>query len=396
MIGERIKTVKARLEKVKRQRGTQRKARERRGTFRVSLVGYTNAGKSTLFNAWSRPGPMRPTSCSPRWTPPRGRCGWKQGRARCRLSDTVGFIRDLPHKLVEAFEGHAAGSGRCRPAAARDRRRQPGAALEQQAEVERVLAEIGAARRAADLVFNKCDLLEHPAPRAACDWVEVHPGVRRRACSSARARAGPGCPCARPSANGAGALECGRRPHLTPPDGSVAVACHRHRAPARIAPSFLRTSMRDLIPPLHPAVRRARRVARRCWRAAWRRRPSPSPMAWSTTTATTARPTWTSCGATSTASSAACLAARAAARAGPKAVATARRRRALPARHEERRHRRRPDGPWWLLIWLGSGFFIVQEGQQAVVTTFGKYSRTVDAGFQWRCPTRSRRTRSWR
>jgi GTP-binding protein HflX len=51
MIGDRIKSVKERLEKVKRQRGTQRKARERRGTFRVSLVGYTNAGKSTLFNA---------------------------------------------------------------------------------------------------------------------------------------------------------------------------------------------------------------------------------------------------------------------------------------------------------------------------------------------------------
>jgi membrane protease subunit HflK len=39
-----------------------------------------------------------------------------------------------------------------------------------------------------------------------------------------------------------------------------------------------------------------------------------------------------------------------------------------------------------VLIWLGSGFFIVQEGQQAVVTTFGKYSHTVDAGFQWRFP----------
>ena len=51
MIGERIKAVKERLEKVKRQRGTQRKARARSGAFRVSLVGYTNAGKSTLFNA---------------------------------------------------------------------------------------------------------------------------------------------------------------------------------------------------------------------------------------------------------------------------------------------------------------------------------------------------------
>jgi len=51
MISERIKSLKARLEKVKKQRTTQRRARLRRGTFKVSLVGYTNAGKSTLFNA---------------------------------------------------------------------------------------------------------------------------------------------------------------------------------------------------------------------------------------------------------------------------------------------------------------------------------------------------------
>jgi modulator of FtsH protease HflK len=58
----------------------------------------------------------------------------------------------------------------------------------------------------------------------------------------------------------------------------------------------------------------------------------------------------------------------------------------VPARHEERRHRRRPDRRRVTLIWLGSGFFIVQEGQQAVITTFGKYSHTKDAGFQWRFP----------
>ena len=55
MIGERIKTVKARLEKVKRQRNTQRRSRCRSGAFRVSLVGYTNAGKSTLFNDTAPP-----------------------------------------------------------------------------------------------------------------------------------------------------------------------------------------------------------------------------------------------------------------------------------------------------------------------------------------------------
>jgi membrane protease subunit HflK len=48
------------------------------------------------------------------------------------------------------------------------------------------------------------------------------------------------------------------------------------------------------------------------------------------------------------------------------------------------------------LGWLGSGFFIVQEGQQAVVTSFGKYSHTVDAGFQWRFPYPFQATRSCR
>ena len=51
MIGERIKSIKKQLDKVKKQRSTQRRARERNQTFRVSLVGYTNAGKSTLFNS---------------------------------------------------------------------------------------------------------------------------------------------------------------------------------------------------------------------------------------------------------------------------------------------------------------------------------------------------------
>ena len=100
MIGERIKSVKARLEKVKRQRGTQRKARERRGTFRISLVGYTNAGKSTLFNALVKSRAYAAdqlfatldTTTRALWLEPLG--------ASVALSDTVGFIRDLPHKLV--------------------------------------------------------------------------------------------------------------------------------------------------------------------------------------------------------------------------------------------------------------------------------------------------------
>jgi GTPase len=179
MIGDRIKQVKERLEKVKRQRGTQRKARERRGSFRISLVGYTNAGKSTLFNALVKARSYAAdqlfatldTTTRALWL---GDVG-----AQVSLSDTVGFIRDLPHKLVEAFEATL------QEAADADLLLHVVDAAsplldEQMAEVERVLAEIGADTVPQILVFNKCDQLEASRqPREALDWLEVHPGVRR-------------------------------------------------------------------------------------------------------------------------------------------------------------------------------------------------------------------------
>ena len=180
MIGDRIKSVKERLEKVKRQRGTQRKARERRGTFRVSLVGYTNAGKSTLFNGLVK---ARTYAADQLFATldTTTRALWLQ-EAGCSvsLSDTVGFIRDLPHKLVEAFEATL------QEAADADLLLHVVDAAsplmaEQQAEVDRVLEEIGAAEVPQVLVYNKCDLLEaSQQPREATDWVEVHAGVRRQ------------------------------------------------------------------------------------------------------------------------------------------------------------------------------------------------------------------------
>ncbi len=179
MIGDRIKTVKERLEKVKRQRGTQRKARERRGSFRVSLVGYTNAGKSTLFNALVK---ARSFAADQLFATldTTTRSLWLSDEAgSVSLSDTVGFIRALPHKLVEAFEATL------QEAADADLLLHVVDAAsplmaEQQAEVQRVLEEIGAGAVPQILVFNKCDLLEASRqPREALDWIDVQAGVRR-------------------------------------------------------------------------------------------------------------------------------------------------------------------------------------------------------------------------
>jgi GTPase len=179
MIGERIKSVKARLDKVKRQRGTQRKARDRRGSFRVSLVGYTNAGKSTLFNSMVKARAYAADQLFATLDTTTRALWLGDAQASVSLSDTVGFIRDLPHKLVEAFEAtlHEAAEAdlllhvidAASPFAA-----------EQQAEVERVLCEIGAGDVPQLLVFNKCDLLEDSRqPRDATDWLET-PGSQRR------------------------------------------------------------------------------------------------------------------------------------------------------------------------------------------------------------------------
>ena len=183
MIGDRIKTVKERLEKVKRQRGTQRRARERRGTFRVSLVGYTNAGKSTLFNALVKARAYAAdqlfatldTTTRQLWLPQ-----GDGGGVQVTLSDTVGFIRDLPHKLVEAFRATLQEAAEAdlllHVIDASSEQRD-----EQVAEVERVLAEIGAESVPQMLVYNKCDRLDPGLrPRAEADWIEVHPGLRRR------------------------------------------------------------------------------------------------------------------------------------------------------------------------------------------------------------------------
>jgi len=178
MIGERIKTIKGRLVKVKRQHNTQRKAREKSGTFRVSLVGYTNAGKSTLFNTLVKADAYAADQLFATLDTTTRALYLEQACRSASLSDTVGFIRDLPHKLVEAFRATL------QEAASADLLLHVVDASspvldEQRAEVERVLEEIGAENVPQLLVYNKVDQLEPSLrPREAFDIIERLPGVR--------------------------------------------------------------------------------------------------------------------------------------------------------------------------------------------------------------------------
>ena len=107
LIGVRVKALRERLAKLSKQRRTQRRARGRQQVLSVALVGYTNAGKSTLFNALTRAGAYAAdqlfatldTTTRKIYLPPQG--DWTGGEVV--LSDTVGFITQLPHDLVAAF-----------------------------------------------------------------------------------------------------------------------------------------------------------------------------------------------------------------------------------------------------------------------------------------------------
>jgi len=101
LLGERIRHLRDRLEKVRRQRAENRRGRQRREVPLVSLVGYTNAGKSTLFNALTRGGVFVADQLFATLDPTLRRME-RQGPPVV-LADTVGFIRHLPHELVAAF-----------------------------------------------------------------------------------------------------------------------------------------------------------------------------------------------------------------------------------------------------------------------------------------------------
>lgn len=155
LIGIRVKLLSGRLEQIERRRETQRRARRRAEVRNVALVGYTNAGKSTLFNRLTGAHVYAADQLFATLDTTLRRLSLPEAEAIV-LSDTVGFIRDLPHDLVAAFRAtlkeavdadlllHVVDASHVN----RD---------EQIAAVDAVLAEIDAAHVPQILVLNKCD-----------------------------------------------------------------------------------------------------------------------------------------------------------------------------------------------------------------------------------------------
>ncbi len=160
LIGARVKMLQSKLDKLQRQRATQRRARERNHTFSVSLVGYTNAGKSTLFNNMTKAGVYAADQLFATLDTTSRRVHLGEA-GNVVVSDTVGFIRDLPTQLVAAFRAtleetiHADLLLHVVDAASPVRNEQ----IEQ---VNAVLTEIGADHVPQVLVWNKIDLAGLP------------------------------------------------------------------------------------------------------------------------------------------------------------------------------------------------------------------------------------------
>ena len=173
MIDESIKRTRERLAKVQKQRNTQRRQRERRDTFNISLVGYTNAGKSSIFNAMVKARAYAADQLFATLDTTTRHLYLGDARRQVSISDTVGFIRDLPHGLVDAFKAtlqEAVDADLLLHVVDASNPHHP----EQMAEVQRVLREIGAGDVPQLLVFNKLDALESAQqPLHLQDEIEV-------------------------------------------------------------------------------------------------------------------------------------------------------------------------------------------------------------------------------
>jgi len=185
LLGERIKQIHRRLARVRRQRNQGRRGRRRAELPTVSLVGYTNAGKSTLFNLLTGAGVFAEDQLFATLDPTLRRVELGEGRAAI-LADTVGFIRHLPHDLVAAFRSTLEETREADlllhvvDAAGERREATVGA-------VNGVLAEIGAQDIPQLQVYNKIDLLPGFAPRIDRDaqgrpwrvWMSSRTGAGR-------------------------------------------------------------------------------------------------------------------------------------------------------------------------------------------------------------------------
>jgi GTP-binding protein HflX len=168
MLGERIKITERRLGDVARRRQLGRRRRQRTHTRTVSLVGYTNAGKSTLFNALTAAEVLSEDKLFATLDPTMRRLPIA-GIGEVVLADTVGFISQLPHALIEAFKATLEEVANADlllhvvDASAPEREQHV-------AEVNAVLREIGADERPTIMVWNKSDLLN-----SDCSAIEKNP-----------------------------------------------------------------------------------------------------------------------------------------------------------------------------------------------------------------------------
>ena len=172
LLAERVKQLTRRLEKVQTQRGQQRRARLRNTVPRVALVGYTNAGKSTLFNTLTAGAVYAADQLFATLDPTVRRlddlaCG------PAVIADTVGFIRELPHDLVAAFRGTLAEARDAdlllHVSDAADEEREPLRRV-----VDQVLEEIGAGDVPQLRVFNKIDLMGASVPAGEDQEAVIH------------------------------------------------------------------------------------------------------------------------------------------------------------------------------------------------------------------------------
>ena len=173
MIASQIKRTREQLDKVKRQRQTQRKQRERRGAFNISLIGYTNAGKSTLFNALVKAQAYAADQLFATLDTTTRQLYLGEAARSVSLSDTVGFIRDLPHGLVDAFRATLQEAVDADLLLHIVDAANPDFSLQIE-QVQRVLTEIGADKVPQILVFNKIDALAAVnSPLRQQDWFEL-------------------------------------------------------------------------------------------------------------------------------------------------------------------------------------------------------------------------------